>query len=47
MIKCSCGGRIWSLGTNRYACDNDNCKKRYKKNCNGRVLDFEDLEEIK
>ena len=46
MIKCMCGGKIWSMGTNRYVCDNDNCKKKYMKISHNRLNSFEDLKEI-
>ena len=44
MLKCSCGGKIFSIGTNRFVCEQ--CKKEYKKVKNGRIMVFDDLEEI-
>ena len=43
-IYCSCGGRIWSEGTNRFICIT--CKKKYKKISKERLNSFEDLKEI-
>ena len=43
-IKCSCGGKIYSEGTNRFICIF--CKKEYKKISGNHLNSFEDLEEI-
>ena len=44
-IKCSCGGKIYSEGTNLFTCIK--CKKKFIKISGNRIMSFEDLKEIK